>query len=235
MTIWIALLSSAVQDLGRPLFALSGLAAVILLAGVLLARRHGVLHAAANAIGPDGATGFPASVPGARPLAVDQLDIELELRAWLREQEATAAARHVRMEIAIQPGLTVRADRGALRGAMQEVLGNAIGHSEGGRVLVGAGRHGGRVQISVLDDGAPVDRAEQEAHLREAGRLVALQGGTLEVSVRPGAGTIVLIRLPNPAAQAAHPLVAAAASTPLPAKPAPPQPEAREIAAARAE
>jgi signal transduction histidine kinase len=93
---------------------------------------------------------------------------------------------------------------------MSDVLDNAIRHSEGGRVLVAAGRHGGRVQIAVLDDGAAVERAEQEAHLRGAERLLALQGGTIEVSVRPGAGSTVVIRLPEPAA--ARPTQAAPAA-----------------------
>lgn len=232
MTTWIAELSAAVQDLGPALIVLSGLATALLLARGLLSRRGVGVRAGASATGAEAASRSSAFVLGARPLAADRLDIEIELRISLREHEPVAAARHVRMEVAIQPGLTVRADRGALRGAVHDVLGNAISHSDGGRVLVGAGRHGGRVQISVLDDGAPVDRAEQEAHLREAGRVIALQGGTIEVTVRPGAGTTVLIRLPDPAAtQVAQPATLVASTLP-PAKPASPQPEpVRDIAA----
>ena len=86
-------------------------------------------------------------------------------------------------------------------------------------MLLGAGRHGGRVQVSVLDDGLPTDRAVQEAELRDAARLVALHGGTLEVNVRANAGTTVVIRLPEPAA--------APASAPVPASA--PQPAGQEV------
>jgi hypothetical protein len=92
-------------------------------------------------------------------------------------------------------------------------------------VLVGAGRHGGRVRISVLDDGTSGDRPVQEAQLREAARLVALQGGTLEVNVRKEAGTTVEIRLPEPAA-----VPASAGPISVPVETGGSQPAARSVA-----
>lgn len=228
MLTWVAGMSSALGALWVPLAVLVGVVTGGLLAGGFAAvRRATPRHAAGTggAEGPGEAQGqatAPLSdfVPTRRPLAADQLDVELELRACVQARDARAVDRHVRLETAIQPELTVRADAGALRQAVLDVLDNAIGHSNGGRVLVAAGRHGGRVQIAVLDDGAAVDRAEQEAHLRGAERLVALQGGTFDISVRPGAGSTVVIRLPEPVlARSAQPAPTPPAAPPAAASP----------------
>ncbi len=59
--------------------------------------------------------------------------------------------------------------------------------------------------------------------MRDAERLVALQGGSLEITVRPGAGTIVTARLPEPAPNATAARVAqpsARVISPAPADPA---------------
>jgi hypothetical protein len=64
-------------------------------------------------------------------------------------------------------------------------------------VLVTAGRHGGRVQIGVTDDGAPADRLAIEGQLREVSETCALQGATLEVQTFQPGGAAVLIRLPD--------------------------------------
>jgi len=198
MLTWMAGLSGAFQGLWLPLAALSGVAMGVLLAGGFAGRRRDLVRrSVANA--------EPAiDAPIARPagLAAGHLDLEVELHAVVRAHDAQAIGRHVRLETAVAPGLTVRADPATLRQIVSALLVNAIGHSAGGRVLLGAGRHGGRVRISVLDDGTPVERAEQEANLRDAERLVALQGGSLEITVRPGAGTIVAVRLPEPAPNA---------------------------------
>jgi signal transduction histidine kinase len=214
MLTWVAGMSSALGALWLPLAAMLGVVTCALLAGGVVARRRigaaGPPADAQDGASADAARRPPAFVLGPALLAEDQLDLDLELRACVQAHDARAIGQHLRLETAIQPGLTVRADRGALLQAMSDVLDNAIRHSEGGRVLVAAGRHGGRVQIAVLDDGAAVERAEQEAHLRGAERLLALQGGTIEVSVRPGAGSTVVIRLPEPAA--ARPTQAAPAA-----------------------
>ncbi|MGH7210062.1 MAG: sensor histidine kinase, partial [Acetobacteraceae bacterium] len=198
MLTWMAGLSDAFQGLWLPLAVLSGVLMGVLLAGGLAGRRRDKVRQGSADAGP------AVDTPIARPavLAAGHLDLEVELHAIVQAHDAQAIGRHVRLETAVVPGLTVRVDPAALRQIVSDLLANAIGHSAGGRVLLGAGRHGGRVRISVLDDGTPVERAEQEAHLRDAERLVALQGGTLEITVRAGAGTIVAVRLPEPAPNA---------------------------------
>ena len=225
MLTWMAGLSGAFQALWLPISVLSGVAMGVLLAGGFNGRRRRA------AVGATAERTLPAPAGGPRPLTADHLDLEAELHAVLQAHDAKAIERHVRLEIAVQPGLSVRADPVALRGIVTDLLGNAIGHTAGGRVLLGAGRHGGRVRISVADDGAPVDRAEQEAHLRDAERLAALQGGTLEITVRQGAGTVVAVRLPEPAPNATPPRTAQTASDTAPA----PATQARMTAGVRAE
>jgi len=156
-------------------------------------------------------TDLPPSGHAPLRLEAERLDAERELVSAVQDIVGLAAERLVRLEAAIQPDLTIWADKAALRRMLAAPLRAAVARSPGGRVLLGAGRHGGRVQVSVLDDGPPTDRAVQEAELREAARLAALHGGTLEVNVRANAGTTVVIRLPEPAAAPASASVPQAA------------------------
>ncbi len=204
------------QNVWVSLAALSGVASGTLLAGGFArrgaARRSGALVDTA-------APNVPSVTPsGNAPLrlAGEPLDAERELISVAQDVAGAAMARSVRLETAIQPGLTVWADKAALREMLAAPLRAAIARSGGGRVLVGAGRRGGRTQISVLDDGLLLDRAVQEAELREAAHLAALHGGTFEVNVRTNAGTAVVIRLPEPAAVPARAPVSDGTPEPAP-------------------
>ena len=141
---------------------------------------------------------FPASFGATR------LDVEAEALGALRQVDALAARNRVQLQIAVQPFLAVHADPGGFRWALIEVLENAIDHAPCGKVMLGATRHGGRVQIAVLDDGQTPDRLVQEAALRPVERIVALHGGTVQIEVRPGQGTLVILRLPEPSAARAE-------------------------------
>ncbi|MEO8716550.1 MAG: ATP-binding protein, partial [Acetobacteraceae bacterium] len=183
MSTWLAGLSGAVEALWLPLTVLSGVAMGAILAGGLADRRRAVGASARAAPAPREAAS------SLRPLAAGPLDLDTELRAAAEGLVASARQRHVRLQVAVQPDLTVRSDAVALRQIVTDLLANAIAHTEGGAVLLSAGRHGGRIQIAVIDDGVAVDASEQAAHLRDAERLAALQGGTLEITVRPATGT----------------------------------------------
>jgi signal transduction histidine kinase len=135
---------------------------------------------------------------GRMPFVGGVLDVAAEVRDVLAQMAAEAARHLVRLEFAVQPELSVHADRLALRAVLSELVGNAVQHAPGGRVLVSAIRLGGRVQIAVIDDGAGPEAAVQEAALREVVQVVALQGGTIDVEVHAGEGTTVLVRLPEP-------------------------------------
>lgn len=129
---------------------------------------------------------------------VEALDVAAEAHAMLRQLDGVARREWVRFQLAVQPGLTVRTDVRAFREILAELLNNAIHHSPGGCVLFAAMLHGGRVQIAVTDDGVGLDRATQEASLRHMQPLVALQGGTLELTIDAGGHTTAVIRFPAP-------------------------------------
>ena len=137
---------------------------------------------------------------GQSSFAAGVLDVTLETTAVMRQFESLAAQRLVGLELAVQPGLAVRTDASALREILREILGDlvscAIEQSRCGRVLLGAAHIGGRVQITVSDDGAHADRALRASQLRPAERLAALQGATMDVDARAGQGTTVVLRLP---------------------------------------
>ncbi|HVC60437.1 MAG TPA: ATP-binding protein [Acetobacteraceae bacterium] len=132
------------------------------------------------------------------PFVSGMLDVAAEMRDVLGRIGPEAARGLVRLEMAVQPDLAVRTDPLALRALLSDLVGNAIRHAPAGRVLLSAARLGGRVEIAVIDDGAGTEVAMREAALREAGQLVALQGGTLHIEAHEGQGTTVLVRLPEP-------------------------------------
>jgi signal transduction histidine kinase len=137
---------------------------------------------------------------GRTPFVSGELDVATELRDALAQMAGEAAAHMVQLEFAVQPDLSVHADPLALRMVLSELVGSAMRHAPGGRVLVSATRLGGRVQIAVIDDGAGPEAAVQQAALREVAELVALQGGTMDVEAHAGEGTSVVVRLLEPAA-----------------------------------
>ena len=143
-----------------------------------------------------------------RPLAADPielgqttfasglLDISSETTAVVSRFESLAAEWFVALELAVQPGLAVHTDARALRKVLGDLVSRAIEQSPCGRGLLVAAHVGGRVQITVSDDGAPPDRDLQASRLRRAERLAALQGATMDIDARAGQGTTVVLRLP---------------------------------------
>ncbi|HET8951260.1 MAG TPA: GAF domain-containing sensor histidine kinase [Solirubrobacteraceae bacterium] len=91
-------------------------------------------------------------------------------------------------------------DREVLRVA-QEALQNAIRHAAPHRLGVRLGRHDGRLELEVSDDGAGFDPAEPELRSRRLG-LTSMEeraqrlGGTLSIVSAPGSGTTVRLEAP---------------------------------------
>ena len=179
-----------------PLFSVTIAAAFFSVrAGCAAFRREHVRPAGPS---QDGWRAGVQEVPYAASFGSRLLDIEREALGAIRQVDSFATRRRVRLEIAIQPGLSVQADPRGFHRALVCLLENAIGHAPGGKVLVGGMRHGGRIQIAVLDDGQGPNRLEQAADLRSVEGIVALHGGTLQIESRPGQGTLVVLRLPEP-------------------------------------
>ncbi len=140
---------------------------------------------------PAAASGSPGGVD-ARP----SLDVEQEVRAALQEAAASATGR-TRFEFAVRQDLATRTDAQRFRKALAAMIAHAAMQAPMGRVLVTATRHGGRIQVTVGDDGPGGDRAIQAAALREVESLIAMQGGTLEIIAQPGEGTRLVARWPD--------------------------------------
>lgn len=141
---------------------------------------------------------------GTAHLGTAQIDVAAEVRAVLGRFDSRASRQFANFDTAMQPGLTARADPATFRQVLAELIGAAVRRAPCGQVLVVAGRQGDRVQISVSDDGMVLGRNATESALREVAALTALQGGTLDIDVRPGEGTTILMRLPD--RTATHPV-----------------------------
>lgn len=182
---------------GLFVYALLGLSAITcgtFLLGGWQRQRH---LQRAQAVGEPVATAQPLFGLARAPFVGGVLDVTAEARDVLAQMAGEAARHLVQLEFAVQPDLSVHADPLALRGVLSELVGNAVRHAPGGRVLLSATRLGGRVQIAVIDDGAGPTAAVREAALREVAQVVALQGGTIDIEVHPGEGTTILVRLPD--------------------------------------
>jgi hypothetical protein len=142
----------------------------------------------------------------------ERLDVAAEANWALAALAGRAARKGVRLELAISPGLALWMDPRAFRKLLVEIAARAIGDAACGRVLLTGCRHGGRVQIGISHDGPPAGREELETALRPSTEIAALNGGTLEVSLRTGQGATVLVRMPEPAPAPAPASEPAAAS-----------------------
>lgn len=121
---------------------------------------------------------------------------------------------------------TLLTDEGALTGILRNLLSNAITYTDTGEVRLRAWTDGTTAKISVADTGIGIP-ASQRTHVFEefyrvpgtcregtglglpyARRLAGLLGGELALTSEPGAGTTVVLTLPDGSAAAGTVLVA---------------------------
>jgi hypothetical protein len=166
------------------------------------------LHRAA-AEGAEVAAPLPAVLPAmARAIAGDAssdpamvvpVDLRAELLGALSEAQQDAERGAVRLEVAIPHGLAPQIAPALLRPALLPLLRNAIDHTPGGRVFVGAMRAEGRVRIIIIDDGKQATRPLAAGVRAVLARLLARSDAALVVDHRPGDGTTVMLCLPGEA------------------------------------
>jgi signal transduction histidine kinase len=77
------------------------------------------------------------------------------------------------------------------------LLRTAIEHAPGGKVFVGAMRADGEMRVVIIDDGPEVAEPLTGDARTSLARLLALSDATLLVDHRPGAGTTVMLCLPD--------------------------------------
>lgn len=171
-----------------------GLGLLILRARHTSAPRPGVPRAA----GPVPSSGQqPPEEAALLPYASRELDVEREFGAAISALRDLATENMVELQVGLQPGLKIWSDPYALRQLLIEVMTHAIRRAAGGGVLLCAHWHGGRVHITVTDDGEPGDPPRLRASLRRIEECVALQGGTLEINCRAPRGNVLTLRLPG--------------------------------------
>ncbi len=126
-----------------------------------------------------------------------ELGVDKEISATLAELQDVAHRHRVELQIAVQPELAVWADPGVLRRMLSGMVTQAVERANGSAVLLSAGWHGGRVQMTVTDDRPGGDHAALVGRLREVEQYAALQGGTLEIECWKLRGTRVVLRMPG--------------------------------------
>ena len=129
-----------------------------------------------------------------RPPVLDELGILSALR-WLVRRQAPQQGLRIRLEAVPEDIALPRNVAEVCYRIVQEGLTNVAKHAEASEVLIRLERTGGRVRVTVRDNGRGFDAAS----VRAAGGLgllgmeerVKLVGGTLQVESRPGGGTEV--------------------------------------------
>ena len=162
---------------------------------------------------------------GRMKLDFENIELEHLLADAMRVVSARAEDKHVALSADVTPAIHIQADRRALKQIALNLLSNAVKFTpDGGQVMVRGRLSGGAVTIAIKDTGIGI---EKEA-LRKLGRpfeqvesqltkshqgsglglaiaksLTELHGGRMRIRSAPGAGTLVVIRLPRVARQAA--------------------------------
>jgi hypothetical protein len=137
-----------------------------------------------------------------------------------------AAARHIEVDLRLQPGCAgtaIRCDREEIFRMLSNLLGNAVDFSPaGGRVALSATEESEAVTLSVADSGPGIEAADHERiferywqsdpagsrglglGLSIARRVARAHGGEIWVDSAPGAGSTFHVRLPLAAPEAAR-------------------------------
>ena len=154
---------------------------------------------------------------GAVALETEELDVRILLSEIVADHQVLAKRRRQWFAFdAPVDAMTVSADRGRLRQALNNLVGNAIKYAPNGTpITVRAERQNGLFRIAVSDHGPGIPH-EERGHMFEkffrgrgvgvtpgaglglsiARSLVVLHGGTLDYEDTPGGGSTFVVRLP---------------------------------------
>ncbi|WP_419913241.1 PAS domain-containing sensor histidine kinase [Hoeflea sp.] len=154
-------------------------------------------------------------------LACERVDIAPLIEETLRLVAVQAQAKSISLESKISDGLTLHADRRAIKQVLLNLLSNATKFTEdGGRISVRARKYSDAVTLTIEDTGIgipkkslkrigqPFEQVQNQFSKSRGGSglglaiskaLVALHGGAMKIRSTPDIGTIVSLRLPiNP-------------------------------------
>lgn len=179
-------------------------------------------------------------------IEADKLSLDLQphavadtIRHSVEVLQVLADRKGLRVEIAAEPDVWVLSDPRREEQVLNNVLSNAIRFSEAGTIRISAARSadGKTAEIAIADAGVGIDdhflphifeefRQESEGFSRShegsglglsiSKKLIEKMGGTIEISSRKGAGTLVVLRLPAAVAGTADPALLPAQSRAAP-------------------
>jgi len=138
-----------------------------------------------------------------RPLQLDDLGLAAALRSHLDRQAALGrVAPHVEI-LEVPARLPAEVETACFRVA-QEAINNIVRHARAGNVWLRLSVAGGRLELSVRDDGAgfDVDAAQRRAAsgvslgVVSMEERVALAGGSFQIQSAPSQGTVVVASFP---------------------------------------
>jgi len=162
---------------------------------------------------------FAGVTSDAPPRAYTDVDVARVIDDAVGGLRAEARDRSVTINVQSNGSLpAVHGDAGALRSAVQNIVGNAVKYSGAGATVdIGTSVNGSTVQIRVVDRGLGIDaddlphvfkpfhrgRRAVEAQVRGTGiglsvvrHVVDAHGGDVRIDSRPGDGTTVVVSLP---------------------------------------
>ena len=88
----------------------------------------------------------------------------------------------------------------ALWRCCQEIVTNAVKHSEAENLWIAIHMRGGQVELTARDDGSGASRVTPGHGLEGMRRRLDEMGGVLDLETRPGAGFRVRVTLPSESA-----------------------------------
>ncbi len=156
---------------------------------------------------------------GQMKIKSESIDLEPLIDESLRLNAIPAQKKHIRISQRIASGLTVHADRRAMKQILLNILSNAVKFTnEGGDIAVRARKMGGHLVLTIADTGIgipknaldkigqPFEQVQSQYAKSKGGSglglaisrsLITLHGGDMRIRSTEGRGTVVSLRIPD--------------------------------------
>jgi two-component system OmpR family sensor kinase len=152
--------------------------------------------------------------PNATARALESVDLGEVAQSVLRELEAGAAVKGLRLDGQVEPGIVVSGSRAALHALVENLADNAIRYTPAGSVALRLFRRGGEAVLEVEDTGPGIPADERERVFdrfyrgeaaAEGGtglglaivrRIANGHGGRVEMLEAPGGGLLARVVIP---------------------------------------
>ncbi|MGQ2970553.1 MAG: PAS domain-containing sensor histidine kinase [Allorhizobium sp.] len=156
---------------------------------------------------------------GQMKIRCETIDLCPLIEESMRLTAIPAEEKNITVEQRVEPGLSVVADRRAIKQILLNILSNAVKFTDdGGRIALRARQVEGAVIVSIVDTGIGIPKSAlgkignpfeqvQSQYAKSKGgsglglaisrSLVALHGGSLNIRSREGQGTVVSLRIPD--------------------------------------